>query len=67
MLDTIVKTTVYVMAHNPDVVLGTYLDLPLNLFQVQYHDLFEFEPPRRSVIPFMSHHRHHGRSLQVTN
>ena len=34
-------------------------------FQVQYHELFEYEPPRRSVIPFMTHHKHHGRSLQV--
>ena len=35
------------------------------IFQVQYHELFEYEPPRRSVIPFMTHHKHHGRSLQV--
>lgn len=32
--------------------------------QVEYHELFEFEPPRRSAIPFVNHHRHHGRTLQ---
>ena len=34
--------------------------------QVQFNERFEFEPPKRSYIPFLTHQRPPGRSLHVS-